>query len=96
MKGWERTCFLELWEDGGLGRWNWFMYAEILARSVEEATWSLRREFWRKGNWLEGGGGLYNLRFSRPLWRSSMAVAESARKAAGEMENDQRQENCAI
>jgi hypothetical protein len=53
IKGGERTSFLESSERGGLGQWIWFMYAMILARSVEEATWSSRREFWWKGSELE-------------------------------------------
>lgn len=52
------------------------MYAMILARSVEEATSSLRRGFWWKGDELEIGGGLYNLRLCHPLCRSLMAAVE--------------------
>jgi len=85
MNGGERTCFLESSENGGLGRWIWFMYAMILARSVEEATSSLRRGFWwKRGNDLERGGDLYNLRLCQLFCRSPMAVAEGRKQEAGD------------
>lgn len=95
IKGGERTCFRESSGRGELGRWNWFMYAIILARSVEEATSSSRSGFWWKGNQLEVGGGLYNLRLSRPPRRSPMAVAEAERKKP-ERRKDQRQGKTAL
>jgi hypothetical protein len=68
------------------------MYALILARSVEEAASSSRRELWRKGSLAEGGGGLNNLRLCRPPSRSPMAVAEDGSKEAeGGGKRDQRQ-----
>ena len=67
------------------------MYALILARSVEEAASSSRREAWGKGNPLEGGGGLYNLRLRCPPCRSPMAVAEDEERRPGNGKRDQRQ-----
>jgi len=67
------------------------MYALILAMSVEEAASSSRRGVWGKGNPLEGGGGLYNLRLCRPPCRSPMAVAEDEERRPSNGKRDQRQ-----
>ena len=49
------------------------MKALILARSVEEATASSRREFcWEEEDELEDGGVLYSLRLNRPPSLSAM------------------------